>query len=53
MAAKPKPDDSAQSKRFLRTAREIGAAEDDSQADDVMERLAKQPSEPRKSNAKE
>jgi len=26
--AKPKPDDPAQSKRFIETAREIGASED-------------------------
>jgi len=43
-----KPDDKAQSKRFIETAREIGAADDDSAADALMGKLAKQPPEPRK-----
>lgn len=45
---KPKPDDKAQSKRFIETAREIGASEEDSVADSIMGKLAKQPPEPRK-----
>lgn len=49
---KAKPDDKAQSKRFLDTAREIGAGEDDSRADELMANLAKQPPEPRKSGRK-
>jgi len=48
MAAKPKPDDKAQSKRFLETAREIGASEDDSAAADLMGKLAKLPPQPKK-----
>lgn len=45
MTAKPKPDDKTQSKRFLETARQIGASDDDSAADDLMGKLAKQPPE--------
>lgn len=45
---KPKPDDKAQSKWFLETAREIGATGDDSRADELMGKLAKQPPKPRK-----
>jgi hypothetical protein len=48
MAAKPKPDDKEQSRIFIETAREIGADEDKSAADQVLERLAKQQPEPRK-----
>ncbi|MGA8611104.1 MAG: hypothetical protein WB760_05215 [Xanthobacteraceae bacterium] len=48
MAAKPKPDDKAQSKRFVETAREIGATDDDTRTDDLMGELAKQPPERRK-----
>lgn len=47
MAAKPKPDDKDQSKRFIDTAREIGADEASSAADAVLGRLAKQAPEPR------
>jgi hypothetical protein len=46
--AKPKPDDKAQSKRFIQTAREVEADEESSAADAVMGRLAKQAPEPRK-----
>ncbi len=49
---KPKPDDKAQSKRFLDTAREIGADEESSAADGLLGRLAKQAPEPRKSEKK-
>jgi hypothetical protein len=52
MAAKPKPDDKAQSKRFIDTAREIEADEESSGADAVMGRLAKQAPEPRKDRVK-
>ena len=38
-----KPDDTAQSKRFIETAREIEADEDDSRADELMGKLSKQP----------
>jgi hypothetical protein len=48
MGAKPKPDDKAQSKRFIETAREIEADEESSAADELMGRLAKQAPEPRK-----
>ena len=47
--AKPKPDDKAQSKRFLETAREVEADEETSAADALLGRLAKQAPEPRKS----
>ena len=49
MTPKPKPDDKAQSKRFIDTAREVEA--DDGQtsaADAVMGQLARQVPEPRK-----
>jgi hypothetical protein len=49
--ATPKPDDKAQSKRFLDTAREIGASEDDTAADELMGKLAKQAPEPRKTDS--
>jgi hypothetical protein len=44
----PKPDDKEQSRRFIETAREIGADEETSAADNVLGRLAKQKPEPRK-----
>ena len=44
----PKPDDVAQSQRFLETAREVEADEQSSAADAVMGKLAKQAPEPRK-----
>jgi len=43
-----KPDDKAQSKRFIETAREIGANEEDSAADALMGKLAQQPPHPKK-----
>jgi hypothetical protein len=47
--AKPKPDDKAQSERFVKIARQIGADRESTAAgDDVMGRLVKQPPEPRK-----
>jgi hypothetical protein len=52
MAAKPKSDDKAQSRRFLDTAREIEADEESSAADQVMGRLVKQAPEPRKPGRK-
>ena len=48
MVTKPKPDDKAQSKRFLETARQIGADKEDTRADELMGKLAKQSPEPRK-----
>jgi hypothetical protein len=41
MAGKPKPDDPAQSKRFIEAARKIEADEEKTAADEVMGRLAK------------
>jgi len=47
--ATPKPDDKAQSERFIETARKVGAARESTAAgDEVMGRLVKQPPEPRK-----
>lgn len=44
-----KPDDKAQSERFIETARKVGADRDSTAAgDDVIGRLAKQAPEPRK-----
>jgi hypothetical protein len=48
MAAKPKPNDKAQSKRSIETVREIEADEESSAADALLGRLAKQAPEPRK-----
>jgi hypothetical protein len=51
--AKPKPDDKAQSKRFLDTARKVGAdRESGAAADALIGKLAKQPREPRKPASK-
>jgi hypothetical protein len=48
-----KPDDKAQSERFIDTAREIGADKDSAaSADALIGRLAKQPPEPRKPDRK-
>jgi hypothetical protein len=44
----PKPDDKAQSKRFIDTARKIGATDDDKRADELMGKLAQTPPERRK-----
>jgi hypothetical protein len=44
---KPKPDDQDQSREFIRKAREIGADEEESAADELLGRLAKMPPEPR------
>ena len=42
--AAPKPDDKAQSERFIETARKVGADRESTAAgDDVIGRLAKQP----------
>jgi hypothetical protein len=49
---KPKRDDPAQSRAFIKKAREIGADEDHSDADKLLRHLAKQPPEPHKSNRK-
>jgi hypothetical protein len=46
--AKPKPDDKAQSERFVKIARQIGADRESAAGDEVIGRLAKQPPEPRK-----
>jgi hypothetical protein len=43
-----KPDDKEQSRLFIETAREIGADDESSVADQVLGRLAKQQPEPRK-----
>jgi len=43
-----KRDDDEQSKLFTKKAREIGADEDHSEADVVIEQLAKKPPDPRK-----
>jgi hypothetical protein len=45
---KTKPDDEAQSQRFIEDARKIGAAEDDSAADALMSELARRPPDPKK-----
>jgi len=42
-----KPDDPDQSRAFIEKAREIGAAEDKSAADELMARLARTSPEPR------
>jgi len=44
---KPKPDDPEQSREFIKKAREIGADEEKSAADELLERLAKMPPAPR------
>jgi hypothetical protein len=41
------PDDLEQSKAFIEKAREIGADEDKSGADELLKRLAKKPPEPK------
>jgi hypothetical protein len=41
-------DDKEQSKLFIEKAREIGADEDKSAADELMKRLAKKPPEPKR-----
>ncbi|WGR90994.1 hypothetical protein MTX20_20455 [Bradyrhizobium sp. ISRA435] len=41
-----KPDDPEQSKAFIEKAREIGADEEKSAADELMGRLAKKPPKP-------
>jgi hypothetical protein len=44
-----RPDDKAQSERFIETARKVGADRESTAAgDDVMGRLVKQPPGPRK-----
>ena len=43
MAAKPKPDDKAQSERFIETARKIGADKESDAGDRLIGRLAKEP----------
>jgi|HubBroStandDraft_6_1064221.scaffolds.fasta_scaffold648236_2 hypothetical protein len=49
MTVKPKPDDKAQSERFIETARKVGADRTSTAAgDDVIGRLAKQAPGPRK-----
>jgi hypothetical protein len=49
MPKRPSPakDDKEQSRLFVEKAREIGADEDKSAADDLMGKLAKVPPEPR------
>jgi len=49
--AKPKPDDKAQSKRFIDTARKVGAdRESGAAADALIGKLAKQPPEPKRAH---
>jgi hypothetical protein len=43
----PKKDDPDQSRLFIEKARELGADEEKSRADDLIGRLAKKPPEPR------
>jgi hypothetical protein len=43
-------DDEEQSQLFIKKAREIGADEEQSRADELIGRLAKKPPEPRKTN---
>jgi hypothetical protein len=43
-----KPDDAAQSREFIKKAREIGADEEKSESDGLIGQLAKKPPEPRK-----
>jgi hypothetical protein len=50
---KTKPDDKEQSRRFIEAAREIGADEESSLADELLGRLAKQGPEPRKGAKRE
>lgn len=45
---KAKRDDPEQSRAFIEKAREIGADEDRSAADDLLGKLAKRPPEPHK-----
>jgi hypothetical protein len=42
-----KPDDEEQSRMFIKKAREIGADEEQSAADELIGRLAKEPPAPR------
>lgn len=42
-----KPDDKEQSKRFIEKAREIGADDENSTADELMRRMAKRPPQPK------
>jgi hypothetical protein len=44
----PESEDKEQSRLFIEKAREIGADEERSRADELIERLAKKPPEPRK-----
>ena len=44
-----KPDDKEQSKLFIAKAREIGADDDHSAADELLVHLAKHPPQPKKS----
>jgi hypothetical protein len=46
--AKPKPDDSEQSKRFIDTAREIGADETAKGADRAFKKVVQPPKPPPK-----
>ncbi len=39
MTSKPKPDDPEQSKRFIKTAREIGAAETEKEAERALKEI--------------
>jgi hypothetical protein len=52
MTGKPKFDDREQSKRFIETARKIGAENESSAADELMGKLAKQPKKSEKSSEK-
>jgi len=48
-----KPDDKEQSKLFIEKAREIGADEEKSDADALIEHLAKSPPKPRTKGSKD
>jgi hypothetical protein len=45
---KPNKDDPEQSRLFIEKAREVGADENQSRSDKLIEQLAKKPPEPRK-----
>jgi hypothetical protein len=47
-----RPDDKEQSKLFVKKAREIGADEDNSAADELIGQLAKKPPEPKQRKQK-
>jgi hypothetical protein len=50
---KSKPDDKEQSRAFIEKAREVGADEEKSEADEVMKRLAQRSPDPHKKKSGE